>query len=74
MGTRFLAAKETIVPSGYRELVLAAKHGGQATVRSKLFDNVKQAKYLARTVRWEESGHEQLHRSCTGCQHRGDTR
>ncbi|KIW86714.1 uncharacterized protein Z519_12700 [Cladophialophora bantiana CBS 173.52] len=41
IGTRFLAAKETKVPPGYRELVLAAKDGAQSTVRSKLFDNVK---------------------------------
>ncbi|KIW84622.1 hypothetical protein Z517_00010 [Fonsecaea pedrosoi CBS 271.37] len=41
IGTRFLAAKETISPPGYRELVLAAKDGAQSTVRSKLFDNVK---------------------------------
>ena len=41
LGTRFLAAKETIVPAGYRELVLAARDGGQSTVRSRLFDNVK---------------------------------
>ncbi|KIX04554.1 uncharacterized protein Z518_05424 [Rhinocladiella mackenziei CBS 650.93] len=41
MGTRFLAAKETAVPPGYRDLVLAARDGGMSTVRSKLFDNVK---------------------------------
>ncbi|KIX92077.1 uncharacterized protein Z520_12231 [Fonsecaea multimorphosa CBS 102226] len=41
MGTRFLAAKETKVPPGYRELLLAARDGAQSTVRSKLFDNVK---------------------------------
>ncbi|OAP64038.1 hypothetical protein AYL99_00010 [Fonsecaea erecta] len=41
IGTRFLAAKETNVPPGYRELVLAAKDGAQSTIRSTLFDNVK---------------------------------
>ncbi|KAJ9605640.1 hypothetical protein H2200_009489 [Cladophialophora chaetospira] len=41
LGTRFLAANETNAPPGYRELVLAARDGAQATVRSKLFDNVK---------------------------------
>jgi nitronate monooxygenase len=41
LGTRFLAAQETNVPPGYRELVLAAKDGATSTVRSKLFDNVK---------------------------------
>ncbi|KIW30704.1 uncharacterized protein PV07_02412 [Cladophialophora immunda] len=40
IGTRFLAAKETKVPPGYRELVLAAKDGAQSTIRSKLFDSV----------------------------------
>jgi nitronate monooxygenase len=41
LGTRFLAARETNAPSGYRELVLATNDGAQSTVRSKLFDNVK---------------------------------
>ncbi|ETI27069.1 hypothetical protein G647_09751 [Cladophialophora carrionii CBS 160.54] len=40
LGTRFLAARETIVPPGYRDLVLAASDGAASTVRSKLFDNV----------------------------------
>ena len=43
IGTRFLAARETNAPPGYRELVLAARDGAQSTVRSKLFDNVKGA-------------------------------
>ena len=41
LGTRFLAARETSAPPGYRDLVLAAKDGAVNTVRSKLFDNVK---------------------------------
>lgn len=42
LGTRFLAARETIVPHrAYRDAVLAARDGGQNTVRSKLFDNVR---------------------------------
>jgi nitronate monooxygenase len=41
LGTRFLAAKETNVPEGYRQLVLDTKDGSTNTVRSKLFDNVK---------------------------------
>lgn len=41
LGTRFLAARETIVPDGYRELVLSTSDGGTNTARSKLFDNVK---------------------------------
>jgi nitronate monooxygenase len=40
LGTRFLAARETNVPPGYRDLVLAARDGATSTVRSKLFDNV----------------------------------
>ena len=42
MGTRFLSAPETTVPhKGYREAVLAAKDGGQSTVRAKLFDELR---------------------------------
>lgn len=42
LGTRFLAARETTVPHpAYRDAVLAARDGGESTVRSKLFDNVK---------------------------------
>lgn len=40
LGTRFLSAKETIVHPKYQAAVLAAKDGGQATVRSKLFDEL----------------------------------
>jgi nitronate monooxygenase len=41
MGTRFLAAEETVVHPQYRAAVLAAKDGGQITTRSKVFDNLK---------------------------------
>ena len=42
MGTRFLSATETTVPhKGYREAVLAAKDGGQSTVRAKIFDELR---------------------------------
>lgn len=42
MGTRFLAAKETEVPSqGYRDAVLSAKDGGQCTAKVKMWDELK---------------------------------
>jgi nitronate monooxygenase len=41
LGTRFLAASETKVHPEYRKAVLAANDGGQRTVRSKLFDNLR---------------------------------
>lgn len=41
MGTRFLAAKETVVDPRYQAKVLAATDGGQSTVRSKIFDELK---------------------------------
>jgi nitronate monooxygenase len=41
MGTKFLAAKETIVHPQYRAAVLGATDGGQITTRSKVFDNLK---------------------------------
>ncbi|KAK5000393.1 hypothetical protein LTR66_000750 [Elasticomyces elasticus] len=41
MGTRFLAAKETIIHPGYRTAVLAATDGGQSTVRAKIFDELR---------------------------------
>ena len=42
MGTRFLSAPETTVPhQGYREAVLAARDGGQSTVRAKIFDELR---------------------------------
>ncbi|KAK9233749.1 hypothetical protein V1525DRAFT_138210 [Lipomyces kononenkoae] len=40
MGTRFLAAEETRLPSEYREAILVASDGGQSTVRSRLFDEI----------------------------------
>lgn len=41
LGTRFLAAEETVIHPRYREALLEAKDGGQATIRSKLFDNLR---------------------------------
>ena len=42
MGTRFLSAPETTLPhTGYREAVLAAHDGGQNTVRTKVFDELR---------------------------------
>lgn len=41
MGTRFLAAKEIIIPPKYQAAVLKARDGGQSTVRSKLFDELQ---------------------------------
>lgn len=42
MGTRFLSAPETTVPhKGYREAVLATRDGGQSTVRTKIFDELR---------------------------------
>lgn len=41
MGTRFLSAFETNVHPEYRKAILAAKDGGQCTVRSKLFDELR---------------------------------
>ncbi|RVX69560.1 hypothetical protein B0A52_06624 [Exophiala mesophila] len=40
LGTRFLAAGETIIPDGYRDLVLSTSDGATNTARSKVFDNV----------------------------------
>ncbi|KAF2703769.1 inosine monophosphate dehydrogenase [Pleomassaria siparia CBS 279.74] len=41
MGTRFLAATETVVHPKYQAAVLAARDGGQITKRSKVFDELK---------------------------------
>lgn len=42
MGTRFLAAEETLMPAPeYREAVLRTTDGAQHTVRDKLFDNLR---------------------------------
>jgi len=43
MGTRFLAAEETTVHPTYQSAIVAASDGGQSTVRSKLFDNLRGA-------------------------------
>ncbi|KIW04379.1 uncharacterized protein PV09_04663 [Verruconis gallopava] len=42
MGTRFLASEEIVLPApGYRDAVLKAKDGGQSTVKSKVFDELR---------------------------------
>ena len=42
MGTRFLSARETVVPhEGYRRAVIETEDGGQSTVRAKVFDELK---------------------------------
>lgn len=42
MGTRFLASPETMIPHpGFRRAVLAAKDGGQSTVRARVFDELR---------------------------------
>jgi nitronate monooxygenase len=38
MGSRFLASEEANVAKGYKEEVLRARDGGQATVRTRVFD------------------------------------
>jgi nitronate monooxygenase len=49
MGTRFLASKEAVIAKGYQSEILRAKDGGQTTIRSKLYDN------LRGTTGWGES-------------------
>jgi nitronate monooxygenase len=41
MGTRFLAAKEVQSHPVYQKAIIAASDGGQSTIRSKLFDNLR---------------------------------
>ncbi|KAJ5453501.1 uncharacterized protein N7458_004457 [Penicillium daleae] len=40
MGTRFLSAPETRIPQIYRDAVFKASDGGQATARSRVFDEI----------------------------------
>lgn len=40
MGTRFLAAPETRIPQIYRNAIFKASDGGQATARSRVFDEI----------------------------------
>lgn len=49
MGTRFLAAHEANIAKGYRDEVLRVSDGGQKTVRTKVYDN------LRGTTGWAES-------------------
>jgi len=41
MGTRYLAAKEAEITEGYKAEVLRARDGGQTTVRSSVYDNLR---------------------------------
>lgn len=41
MGTRFLATPEANISQGYKAHVLAASDGGQTTVRTKVYDNLR---------------------------------
>lgn len=41
VGTRFLAAQETNIHPTYQKAIIAANDGGQSTIRSKLFDNLR---------------------------------
>jgi len=41
MGTRFLASREVTVHPRYQDAILEAQDGGQATTRSKLFDELR---------------------------------
>jgi nitronate monooxygenase len=40
MGTRFLSAPETRIPQIYRDSIFKASDGGQATARSRVFDEI----------------------------------
>jgi nitronate monooxygenase len=41
MGTRFLATPEAKISKGYKNHVLTASDGGQSTVRTKVYDNLR---------------------------------
>lgn len=41
IGTRFLAAEETNLHPAYQKAIINASDGGQSTIRSKLFDNLR---------------------------------
>jgi nitronate monooxygenase len=41
MGTRFLGSSECVVHPRYREVILNARDGGQATIRAKVFDELR---------------------------------
>lgn len=41
MGTRFLASSEAVIPTGYRNAVLAADDGGVSTTRTTLYDKLR---------------------------------
>ena len=41
MGTRFLVSSECVLHPRYREAILNARDGGQATVRTKVFDELR---------------------------------
>ncbi|KAI4738994.1 inosine monophosphate dehydrogenase [Aureobasidium sp. EXF-12298] len=41
LGTRYLAAKEATIASGYRDAVLRASDGGSTTIRSSVYDQLR---------------------------------
>ncbi|KAL1847338.1 hypothetical protein Plec18167_001419 [Paecilomyces lecythidis] len=41
MGTRFLASPESLIPHGYQREILRASDGGSSTVRTKIYDKVR---------------------------------
>lgn len=41
MGTRFLGSREAVIAKGYQNEVLRASDGGQNTVRTKVYDEVR---------------------------------
>ncbi|GAD95918.1 oxidoreductase, 2-nitropropane dioxygenase family, putative [Paecilomyces variotii No. 5] len=41
MGTRFLASPESLIPQGYQREILRASDGGSSTVRTKIYDKVR---------------------------------
>ena len=41
LGTRYLAAEESLTPPGYQQAVLRAKDGGASTVRSHVYDSLR---------------------------------
>jgi nitronate monooxygenase len=41
MGTRYLAAKEAEITTGYRDEIIRATDGGQTTIRSSIYDTLR---------------------------------
>ncbi len=57
---RCLASREARVDGVAQASILEARDGGQVTVRSKLFDELRGAGCLAGGVWWAESGDQEL--------------